>query len=71
MLRLKAGNISSVASPFESLLTSFNIKYGFAFANKNKFLTDENRMCSPKFLNEYAFFYDKMRLELFPQACKK
>ena len=53
------------------LLTSFNIKYGFAFANKKKFLTDENRMCSPKFLNEYAFFYDKMRLELFPQACKK
>jgi hypothetical protein len=60
-----------VAAAFIILLVTVNFYNNFYFINNHKYITDENRICSSEFLDQYAFFYDKMRLEIFPQACNK
>jgi hypothetical protein len=56
---------------FIVLLITSNFYNNANFINRHKLITDEDRICSNEFLNQYAFFYDRMRLELFPKACKK
>jgi hypothetical protein len=60
-----------VSAAFIILLVTVNFYNNFYFINNHKYITDENRICSSEFLDQYAFFYDKMRLEIFPQACNK
>tara|TARA_B110000483_G_scaffold36664_1_gene44882 strand:- start:549 stop:683 length:135 start_codon:yes stop_codon:yes gene_type:complete len=41
------------------------------FIKKQKFISQEDLICNEKALNNSAYFYDRMRLEIFPFACKK
>ena len=53
------------------LLILTNLFGGIKFNNKQKFLSQEDLICNEKALNSSAYFYDRMRLEIFPFACKK
>jgi len=41
------------------------------FINKHKFISQEDKICNEKNLKNTAYFYDRMRLEIFPSACEK
>ena len=56
---------------FTIFLISVNFYNNLNFINNRKFITDESRICSQNFLNTNSFFYDRMRLELLPNACSK
>ena len=53
------------------LLILFNFFTGIDFIKKQKFISQEDLICNEKALNNSAYFYDRMRLEIFPFACKK
>ena len=53
------------------LLIAINLNNNLNFINNKKFITDEDRICSSQFLDDYNYYIDRMRLELFPNSCEK
>ena len=53
------------------LLILVNFFTGIDFIKKQKFISQEDLICNEKALNNSAYFYGRMRLEIFPFACKK
>jgi hypothetical protein len=53
------------------LLLSMNFFTGIDFIKRQKFISQEDLICNKKALNKSSYFYDRMRLEIFPFACKK
>ena len=41
------------------------------FIKKQKFISQEDLICNEKALNTSAYYYDRMRLVIFPFTCKK
>ena len=52
-------------------LIFINFFIGMNFINKHKFISQEDKICNEKNLKNTAYFYDRMRLEIFPSACEK
>ena len=48
-----------------------NFFTGIDFIKRQKFISQEDLICNKKALNKSSYFYDRMRLEIFPFACKK
>ena len=53
------------------LLILINLIIGMDFIKKQKFLSQEDYICNESNLNNSNYFYDRMRLEIFPFACKE
>jgi hypothetical protein len=53
------------------LLILINFIIGMDFIKKQKFISQEDLICNENALNKTSYYYDRMRLEIFPFACKK
>ena len=53
------------------LLILINFFTGMDFIKKQKFISQEDLICNEKALNNNSYFYDRMRLVIFPFTCKK
>lgn len=53
------------------LLIFINFTARLTFIKDNKFLNQEDIVCNEETLSNRNFFYDKMRIEILPFACKE
>lgn len=52
------------------ILLFVNLMTGLKFISDQKFFSQVDLVCSKEFLNKKNFFYERMRLEILPLACK-